>query len=101
VFKGSRDFVRRPDVVDDAVGVLNAMPCSIYKDLKIRFDSAQNRHAQYSDKKSRDLTGDYSERAKNIQREARANMTLFGQRMLDHRACCLVCKSEFEGHPSG
>jgi hypothetical protein len=96
MFKEPRDFVRRPDLADDTVGMLTAMPCSQHNDLISRFGSAQKRYAQYSDEKNRDLVGGYSERAKNIQREARANMTLFGQRILDHRACCMVCKTATE-----
>jgi hypothetical protein len=94
-----RDCVRRAGVVDDALGMLNVMRCLESQELKTRFDAAEKRLAQYCDKKNRDLTGIYSERARKIQREAKANIALFGQRISDHKACCLICKSETEGPP--
>ena len=93
-------FVRSNDAVDDAPSVLTAISCAAYKDLKTRFDSAQKRFAQYCDQKHRDLAGEYSERARNVQREAKANMTLFGQRIFDHKVGCLVCTSETANPPS-
>jgi hypothetical protein len=87
-------LVRHNGAVDDAPHVFTAISCWEYKDLKTRFDSAQKRFVQYCDQKHRDLAGEYSERARNVQREAKANMTLFGQRMFDHKVSCLVCTSE-------
>jgi len=94
MFTGPSPFVRYDDAVDDASGVFTAIHCSEYRDLKTRFDSAQKRFVQYCDQKHRDLTGEYAERARNIQREAKANMTLVGQYMCDHKGRCPVCKSE-------
>jgi hypothetical protein len=70
------------------------MHCSESKDMQAKFESAQSRYRRYSDKNHRDLVGLFSERAKTIQREEKANMTLLTQRMLDHRVTCLVCKQE-------
>jgi hypothetical protein len=94
MFTRSSPFVRRDDAVGDAPGVFTTILCSEYRDLKTRFDSAQKRFVQYCDQNHRDLAGENSERAKNVQREAKANMTLFGQHMFDHKGHFLVCKSK-------
>jgi hypothetical protein len=94
MFTGPSPLVRYDDTVHGAPAVFTGTSCSEYRDLKTRFDSAQTRFVQYCDQKHRDLIGEYSERARNIQREAKANMTLFGQHMCDHKGLCPVCKSE-------
>ena len=70
------------------------MPCPTYQDLKVRFELAQRRFAQFRDKANHDLISLYTGRATNIQREERANMTLLTQQMLDHRATCPICKHD-------
>jgi hypothetical protein len=100
LFRDSRTVERREKADDDAVGIMSALLCPEYKDLKTRFGSAEERYAQYSDKRNRDVIGAYSERARNIRREARANMILLSQRMCDHRANCLICRNETKGQRS-
>jgi hypothetical protein len=100
LFRDSRTVERQEKAVDDAVRIVSALLCPEYKDLKTRFGSAEERYAQYSDKRNRDVAGAYSERAKNIRREARANMILLSQRMCDHRARCLICRYKTKGQRS-
>jgi hypothetical protein len=94
LFRDSRNGERREKAGDDAVEIMSALLCPEYKYLKTRFGCAEERYAQYSDKRNRDVIGAYSERARNIRREARANMILLSQRMCDHRANCLICRNE-------
>ncbi len=79
-------------------GVVTVSSCAECRQLNARFESAEKRYAQYSSTRSNRQAGVSVERARNIRREERANMTVLAQRLLDHKVACPLCKSDTAVH---
>jgi hypothetical protein len=71
------------------------MPCAEYQQLKLRYEAAQNEHAQYASLPKSELVEAVSVRqAVKLKIKARVKWDAAVKRMLDHRANCPTCKSE-------
>jgi hypothetical protein len=71
------------------------MPCTEYQQLKLRYEAAQNEHAQYASLPKSEVLGAVSVRqAIKLKIKARVQWDAAIKRMFDHRANCPICKSE-------